>query len=187
MCGCRLICGFAIHLRRRLLRFGVPVDACCSANFPFIILVNQVVCCLFFYSVLLAETPYTQQQPMGDAGDCFWRLASGLGCWLVEEQTQTDQNVGSTNRREVNLKNVRAFSVYESINKTHKITLNPRKIILLSHFNKENFMGYIYRLFGLLCRFAAFLPKPSMLNACPLEYILRLLYRLGLALLGSAW
>jgi hypothetical protein len=40
---------------------------------------------LFFYSVLLPKTPYTQQQPMGCAEDCVLASASWLGCGLVVE------------------------------------------------------------------------------------------------------
>jgi hypothetical protein len=52
--------------------------------------------CLFFFSVLLAETPYTQQQPAGLALAAVLLLAGLGGCKLVERLPQADPNLFST-------------------------------------------------------------------------------------------
>jgi hypothetical protein len=61
---------------------GKTMLVCCFAEFSFALSVDQLVDSLFFYSVLLPKTAYTQQQA-GCVAMCFWCLAFELSCRLV--------------------------------------------------------------------------------------------------------
>jgi hypothetical protein len=73
--------GFIANNGFRHLRFAF--FGILLAIFLFLMIIELQV---FFFSVLLAKSAYTQQLPMGLAGGCFCWSAIVLGCWLVVEQ-----------------------------------------------------------------------------------------------------
>ena len=79
---------------------------------------------LGFSLIVVAENPYTQQQP-ADCAEGFV-LVSGCGarCRLVVEQTASDQNWSTDKREEVNLIDVTGF-LYTKASTKHTKNAKP--------------------------------------------------------------